>query len=118
MARDLRDLPRGQLAVDLLGELLALLVQPRDLVGDVDRRILVHVAQLVDLRLQLGDRLLEIEERLLHRRRRHGGMRRHSNAGGARRRYRRPPRRACRYVRDAVLDQLAPVANRDGPARA
>ena len=42
-------------------------VQPRDLVGDVDRRILVHEAQLVDLRLQLGDRLLEIEEGLLHR---------------------------------------------------
>ena len=51
VARDLRDLPRGQLAVDLLRQLLALLVQPGDLVGDVDRGIFVHVAQLVDLRL-------------------------------------------------------------------
>ena len=42
-------------------------VQPRDLVGDVDRGVLVHVAQLVDLLLQLGDRLLEIEKGLLHR---------------------------------------------------
>ena len=66
MARDLRDLPRRELAVDLLGELLALLLQPADLVGDVDRRVLVDVAQLVDLRLQLGDRLLEIEKGLLH----------------------------------------------------
>ena len=62
----MRDLPRRELAVDLLGELLALLLQPGDLVGDVDRRVLVDVAQLVDLRLQLGDRLLEIEEGLLH----------------------------------------------------
>src|SRR6266511_1236179 len=67
VARDLRDLPRGELRVDLLGELLALLLQPADLVGDVDGGVLVHVAKLVDLRLQFGDRLLEIEKGLLHR---------------------------------------------------
>ena len=42
------------------------LVSRADLVGDVDGGILVHVAQLVDLRLQLGDRLLEVEKGLLH----------------------------------------------------
>src|SRR5439155_6728939 len=53
--------------VDLLGELLALLLQAIDLVGDVDRRVLMDVAQLVDLALELGNRLLEVEEGLLHR---------------------------------------------------
>ncbi len=66
MPRDLRDLPRRELAVDVLGELLALLGEPGDLIGDVDRGILVHVAKLLDLGLQLGDRLLEIEEGLFH----------------------------------------------------
>src|SRR5487761_2180557 len=66
MTRDLRDLPGGELAVDVLGKLLALLGQPQDLVGDVDGGILVHVAQLVDLLLQLANRLLEVEKGLLH----------------------------------------------------
>jgi len=66
MARDLRDLPGGELAVDLLGQLLALLREPRDLVGNVDRRVLVHETQLVDLLLQFGDRLFEVEKGLLH----------------------------------------------------
>ena len=69
MARDLRDLPRRELGVDVARELLALLREARDLVGDVDRGVLVDVAQLVDLLLQLGDRLLEIEEGLFHGRR-------------------------------------------------
>ena len=62
MARDLRDLPRRQLGVDVLGELLALLAEPVDLFGDVDGRLGLHVAQLFDLGLELRDRLLEIEE--------------------------------------------------------
>ena len=66
MARDLRDLPRRELAVDFLGELLAFFLQPRDLVGNVHRRVLVHVTQFLDLLLQFGDRLFEFEERLLH----------------------------------------------------
>ena len=63
----LRDLPRGQFRVDLLGQQLTLLGQAVDLVGNVDRRILVHIAQLVDLGLQVGDRLLEVEESVLQR---------------------------------------------------
>jgi hypothetical protein len=66
MARDLRDLPRRQLRVDLLRERLALLLQARDLLGDVDRRVILHEAQLVDPGLQLGDRLLEIEKGGFH----------------------------------------------------
>ena len=38
------------------------LLEPVDLLGDVDRRLVLHVAQLVDLGLELGDRLLEVEE--------------------------------------------------------
>src|SRR5437899_12175134 len=68
MARDLRHLPGRQLAVDVLGERLAALGEPLDLLRDVDRGIVGHVAQLLDALLQLGDRLLEFEERGLHRR--------------------------------------------------
>ena len=68
MARDLRNLPSRQLAVDLFGKELALFRQPRDLVGNIDGRILVDVAELVDLLLKLGDRLLEVEKGLLHAR--------------------------------------------------
>src|SRR5262249_13692366 len=66
MARDLRDLPCVELAVNLLGERLAFLLEPRDLFGDVQRRIVLDETQLVDLRLELGDRLLEIQEGRLH----------------------------------------------------
>ena len=38
------------------------LLEPVDLFGDVDRRLVLHVAQLLDLRFELGDRLLEVEE--------------------------------------------------------
>jgi hypothetical protein len=69
MARDLRHLPRRQAGIDVLGEEQALLAQPVDLLGDVDRRLVLHVAQLVDLGLELGDRLLEVEEMSLA----HGG---------------------------------------------
>jgi hypothetical protein len=37
VARDLGDLPGRQVAVDVLGELLALLAELVDLFGDVDR---------------------------------------------------------------------------------
>src|SRR6185295_5003816 len=84
--------PRAQLAVDVARELLALLGEPRDLVGNVDRGVLVHVAQLVDLLLQLGDRLLEIEERLLDR---------HAQILAPRRRYAKSTS-ASRPIADAI----------------
>jgi hypothetical protein len=66
MARDLRDLPGVELGVDVLGERLALLLQPSDLFGDVERGVVLHEAQLLDPRLQLGDGLLELQEARLH----------------------------------------------------
>ena len=66
VTRHLRDLPRVQLAVDFLRQRLALLLQARDLLGDVERGIVLHEAQLLDLGLELGDRLLEIEKCRFH----------------------------------------------------
>jgi len=66
MARDLRDLPGRELRVDVARQRLALLGEPLDLLRDVDRRIVLRVAQFVDPAFQFGDRLLEVEERRLH----------------------------------------------------
>ena len=66
MPRHLGDLPGRELGVDVLGERVALLLQPADLLGDVQRGVLLHIAQLVDLGFQLGDRLLELQESGLH----------------------------------------------------
>jgi hypothetical protein len=64
--RDLRDLPRGELPVDLLGELAALLRQAFDLLRDVHRGVVLHETQLLDLLLELRDGLLEFQEARLH----------------------------------------------------
>src|SRR6266853_1481047 len=66
MPRHLSDLPRRELSVDLLGKRGALFLQALDFLGDVGRRVVLREAQLLDFRLQLGDRLLEIEKRRLH----------------------------------------------------
>jgi hypothetical protein len=65
VAGDLGDLPRREVAVDVLGELLALLAELLDLFGDVDRRFGLHVAQFFDLGFELRDGLLEIQKILL-----------------------------------------------------
>ena len=67
MPRHLGDLPRGELSIDLLGKRGALFLQALDFLGDVGRRVVLREAQLLDFRLQLGDRLLEIEKRRFHR---------------------------------------------------
>ena len=51
----------------LLGERLALLLEPLDLFGDVERRVFADEPQLVDLRLELGDRLFELQELQIHK---------------------------------------------------
>jgi hypothetical protein len=66
MARHLGNLPGLELAVDLLGEGGALLAQALDFLGDVECRVVLHFRQLLDLRLQLGDGLLEIEKGDFH----------------------------------------------------
>ena len=41
--RDQRDLPGGELAVDIPGQRLAFLLQARDLLGDVDRGLALDI---------------------------------------------------------------------------
>ncbi len=48
VTRHLRDLPGGELGVDLLGQRLAFLLQALDFLGNVDRRIVLHEAQFLD----------------------------------------------------------------------
>ncbi|MNT57472.1 hypothetical protein D3C72_1948420 [compost metagenome] len=66
MARDQRRLPGRQLGVDFLGQCLALLLQTSDFIGDVHRRISLHVAQLLDLVLELGERLFKFQKCIAH----------------------------------------------------
>ena len=62
VARDLRDLPRAEARVDVLGKLQALLAEPVDLLGDVDGRLVLHIAQFFDFGFEISNRLLEIKE--------------------------------------------------------
>ena len=66
VARNLRNLPRRELGVNILGQRLALLLQSADLIRDIKCGIILHIAQLLDLALQLGDRLLEIQKGNFH----------------------------------------------------
>ena len=66
MARDLGNLPRAELGVEILGQRLALALEPLDLVGDVDRGIVLHETQLVDFFLEFGDRRFEIKKGGFH----------------------------------------------------
>jgi len=67
MARELGDLPGAELGEDRLGQRAALLLQPADLLADVDLGVVAEVAQLLDLGLELGDGLFEIQEIKIHR---------------------------------------------------
>jgi len=59
----LSDLPRRELSIDIFGKRGALFLQALDFLGDVGRRVVLREAQLLDFRLELGDRVLEIEKR-------------------------------------------------------
>src|SRR5690606_14843804 len=67
MARELRDLPLRQLRENAHRERAALCTQTGDLFPDVHLRIAGDELQLIDLRLELCNRLLEIEEIPWHR---------------------------------------------------
>ncbi len=114
MARDLRLLPGVELGVGLAQQLLGARLEARDLVGEVEVAAVGQMAQLLDLALELADRLLELQQWPLppvSRRRRSGrpwrpaprpgGSRRCRSAGrrGSRhpcpRRARQPSRRGC-----------------------
>ena len=62
MTRDLRDLPRRELGVDVFGQLLAFLRQPIDFFRNIDGGIVLHEAQFFDLGIEFCDRLLEIQK--------------------------------------------------------
>ena len=58
----LRDLPGAEGGEDGAGQILAALLQASDFVLDVQLLVAAHMAQFLDLGLQLRHRLLEIEE--------------------------------------------------------
>ncbi len=62
MTSNLRHLPRCELAVNVFGELLTLLMQLVDLFADIDCRVFLHEAQLFDFGFQFSDRLLKAEK--------------------------------------------------------
>ena len=64
--RDLGNLPGRQLGEDALRERFALALQPGDLLVDIDLGVIADVAQLVDLCLELGNRLFEFEKLEVH----------------------------------------------------
>jgi len=62
MARHLGLLPGRQLGVGLAQQPLGLALQARDFLRDVDVIVVREVAQLLDLALELGDRLFKIQK--------------------------------------------------------
>jgi hypothetical protein len=62
MTRHLRYLPWRQLAIHVLGQCLALFRQARDLVRDIQGRIVLHVPQLLDLVFQFRYGTFKIQE--------------------------------------------------------
>ena len=61
MPRELRDLPRAEVLEDRLGELAALLLEALDLVTEADLAVVADQPELLDLGLELGDGLFEVE---------------------------------------------------------
>ncbi len=68
VAGNLGDLPRAQIAVDVLGELLALFAELVDFFRDIHRALGLHVAQFFDFGFEFGNRLLEIQKGLFRQR--------------------------------------------------
>ena len=68
MTRELRHLPRGQVAEDLRGAQAQFVLQRVHLGVDIDRRAVAGVTELLDLCFQIGDGLLEVEVVGIHAR--------------------------------------------------
>jgi hypothetical protein len=66
VARELGDLPGRKVREDAAGKRLALLLEPPDLLADVELGIVPRVLERVDTGLELGDRLFKIEEFQVH----------------------------------------------------
>lgn len=67
MTRHARDLPTGQVAENAFGERIALLLQSRDLVANVQRVVIAYQTQLFNFGLQVSNRLFEIQKIRVHR---------------------------------------------------
>ncbi len=66
MPRKLRHLPGREPGEDTLRERVAFSTQPLDLLADVQLRVVADELKLVDLRLELSNGLLEIQELQIH----------------------------------------------------
>ncbi|MNR42584.1 hypothetical protein D3C85_1611170 [compost metagenome] len=66
MPRHNGDLGWRQLAIERLGELLAFLLQARDLFRDIQHGVILNKTEFFYLVLELGNRLLKIEKGRLH----------------------------------------------------
>src|SRR5262249_50740903 len=66
VARELRDLPSAETREDAPRERLALVLEPFDLFADVQLRVFANELERVDSRLELRDRLFEIQEPQIH----------------------------------------------------
>ena len=62
VAGNLGDLPGAQLAVDVFGELLALLAELIDFFRNIDSAFSLHVAQFFDFGFEFSNRLFEIQK--------------------------------------------------------
>jgi hypothetical protein len=62
VACDLGLLPGRQLGVGLAQQLLGARLEPRDLIPELQVAALGQMAQLLDLALELADRLLEVQQ--------------------------------------------------------
>src|SRR3546814_10770818 len=62
MTRDLRLLPRRQLAIDFAQQFRGFILEPRDVVIDVERRVVAHFAQFGNLPIERGDLFFEVQK--------------------------------------------------------
>ena len=66
MARELGDLPCGQVGEDAARQRLALVPEARDLLADIELGVLADELEGIDARLELGDRLFKLQEFQIH----------------------------------------------------
>ncbi len=96
MARKLRDLPWRQVLEDVRRLALELVLELADFVVDIECLAMTGGAQLLDLRVQFGDGLFEVEEIRIHAMRPHARsrkVRKYTQMTGARRGMRLSPGR-------------------------
>ena len=66
MAGQLSNLPCAQIGEDGFRQLAALRLQAVDFLTDIDLGVAVHMTQLLDLCLEIGNRLFEFEKVEIH----------------------------------------------------